>query len=348
MVRLQAIMDRAAAHDLSLSRVSLICRLQELFFCNNFLQEKILDTLRDHVFDRQAVCRHKDRAAEALPSFDFLLREAAERLADRLLDIRKDFPLALELTTHGRVLRDAIRLGGPSRTAEFCSSINVLLHAQMAPAMLVGAGPLQLVADEEYLPIKNSCLDLIVSSCGLHWANDLPGVLIQSRQALKPDGLLLVNFFGGNTLTELRRSLLQAEMEVEGGAGIRVSPFADIRDAGALLQRANFALPVADTETITVSYDSPLKLFRDLRGMGETNAVIGRRKSFSRRRTLMRACEIYESEHADESGRVPATFELITLTGWAPARGQPKSAPRGSGQVSLTGVLGASEVSPKI
>ena len=149
----------------------------------------------------------------------------------------------------------------------------------MAPAMLRGAGPLQLVADEEYLPIENSCLDLIVSSCGLHWANDLPGVLIQSRQALKPDGLLLVNFFGGNTLTELRRSLLQAEMEVEGALDPRVSPFADIRDAGALLQRANLALPVADTETITVSYDSPMKLFRDLRGMGETNAVIGRRKA---------------------------------------------------------------------
>ena len=306
-----------------------------------------MDTLPDQVFDRQAVCHHKHRAAAALPSFDFLLREAAERLVDRLLDIRRDFPLALELTTHGHVLRDAIRQESSIETEDSRPSINVLLHAQMAPAMLRGAGPLQLVADEEYLPIENSCLDLIVSSCGLHWANDLPGVLIQSRQALKPDGLLLVNFFGGNTLTELRRSLLQAEMEVEGGAGPRVSPFADIRDAGALLQRANFALPVADTETITVSYDSPLKLFRDLRGMGETNAVIGRRKSFSRRRTLMRACEIYESDHADESGRVPATFELITLTGWAPAKSQPKSAPRGSGQVPLIQVLGSSDDPPK-
>ncbi len=306
-----------------------------------------MDSLPDQVFDRQAVCHHKHRAAAALPSFDFLLREAAERLVDRLLDIRRDFPLALELTTHGHVLRDAIRLARHKETEESRPSIKVLLHAQMAPAMLRGAGPLQLVADEESLPIENSCLDLIVSSCGLHWANDLPGVLIQSRRALKPDGLLLVNFFGGNTLTELRRSLLQAEMEVEGGAGPRVSPFADIRDAGALLQRANLALPVADTETITVSYDSPMKLFRDLRGMGETNAVIGRRKSFSRRRTLMRACEIYEADHADESGRVPATFELITLTGWAPAKNQPKSAPRGSGQVPLIRVLGATDDPPK-
>ena len=306
-----------------------------------------MDTLPDQVFDRQAVCHHKHRAAAALPSFDFLLREAAERLVDRLLDIRRDFPLALELTTHGHVLRDAIRQARHKETEDSRPSIKVLLHAQMAPAMLRGAGPLQLVADEESLPIENSCLDLIVSSCGLHWANDLPGVLIQSRRALKPDGLLLVNFFGGNTLTELRRSLLQAEMEVEGGAGPRVSPFADIRDAGALLQRANLALPVADTETITVSYDSPMKLFRDLRGMGETNAVMGRRKSFSRRHTLMRACEIYESDHADESGRVPATFELITLTGWAPAKNQPKSAPRGSGQVPLIRVLGASDDPPK-
>ena len=196
-----------------------------------------MDTLPDQVFDRQAVCHHKHRAAAALPSFDFLLREAAERLVDRLLDIRRDFPLALELTTHGHVLRDAIRQARHKETEDSRPSIKVLLHAQMAPAMLRGAGPLQLVADEESLPIENSCLDLIVSSCGLHWANDLPGVLIQSRRALKPDGLLLVNFFGGNTLTELRRSLLQAEMEVEGGAGPRVSPFADIRDAGALLQR---------------------------------------------------------------------------------------------------------------
>ena len=311
-----------------------------------------MNTSPHQVFDRQAVRYHKDRAAADLPSFDFLLREAAGRLVDRLLDIRRGFPLALELATHGCVLRDAIGLDGPRgtvgtlgpvRSAESVGSgpsIDVLLHAQMAPAMLAGAGPLQLVADEEFLPVGNGCLDLIVSSCGLHWANDLPGVLIQARQALKPDGLLLANFFGGDTLTELRRSLLQAEMEVEGGAGPRVSPFADIRDAGALLQRAKFALPVADTETITVSYESPLKLWRDLRGMGETNAVIGRRKSFSRRRTLMRACEIYAADHADKSGRVPATFELITLTGWAPADSQPKAAPRGSGQVPLKEVLG--------
>ncbi len=299
-----------------------------------------MNTSPDQIFDRQAVRRHKDRAAAALPSFDFLLREAAGRLVDRLLDIRRGFPLALELTTHGRVLRDAIGLDGPRGSNETGALIEVLLHAQMAPQMLKGAGPLQLVADEEFLPVGSGCLDLIVSSCGLHWANDLPGVLIQARHALKPDGLLLANFFGGDTLSELRHSLLQAEMEVEGGAGPRVSPFADIRDAGALLQRANFALPVADTEKITVSYDSPMKLFRDLRGMGETNAVIERRKNFSRGRTLMRACEIYEADHADESGRVPATFELITITGWAPAGSQPRSVPRGSGQVSLTEVLG--------
>ncbi len=299
-----------------------------------------MNTSPHRIFNRQVVRHHKNRAAAALPSFDFLLREAAGRLVDRLLDIRRGFPLALELTTHGRVLRDAIELDSPRGSAQSGPTINVLLHAQMASKMLEDAGPLKLVADEEFLPIGNGCLDLIVSSCGLHWANDLPGVLIQARQALKPDGLLLANFFGGATLTELRRSLLQAEMEVEGGAGPRVSPFADIRDAGALLQRANFALPVADTETITVSYDSPLKLLQDLRGMGETNAVIGRRKSFSRKRTLMRACEIYEADHADASGRVPATFELITLTGWAPSGSQPRAAPRGSGQVPLGDVLG--------
>ncbi len=299
-----------------------------------------MNTSPHQVFDRQAVRRHKHRAAAELPSFDFLLREAAERLVDRLLDIRRSFPVALELTTHGSVLRDAIGVDRSPRLVETSALIDVLLHAQIAPAMLQGAGPLRFVADEEFLPVGNKCLDLIVSSCGLHWANDLPGVLSQTRRALRPDGLLLANFFGGNTLMELRRSLLQAEMELEGGAGPRVSPFADIRDAGALMQRAHFALPVADMETITVSYESPLKLLRDLRGMGETNAVIGRRKSFSRKRTLMRACEIYESDFSYESGRVPATFELITITGWAPADSQPKPAPRGSGQVPLTSVLG--------
>ena len=283
-----------------------------------------------HIFDRQAVRQHKERAAVSLSSFDFLLREAAEQLADRLTDIRRTFPLALELTAHRSVLRDAIGSGG---------AIGTILHANMAREMLLDTELLGVVADEEFLPFRRQGLDLILSSCGLHWANDLPGVLIQACHALKPDGLLLVNFFGGETLKELRFSLIKAEMETEGGTGPRISPFVDIRDAGTLLQRANFALPVADKESVIVYYESPMKLLRDLRGMGEANAMIGRRKTFSRRSTLFRACEIYIEDYADASGRVPATFELITLTGWAPAKCQPKAATRGSGKVSLAHVL---------
>jgi len=282
------------------------------------------------VFDRLAVRRHKERVAGKFHAYNFLFEEAANRLVDRLEDIRRSFPVAVELGAHGDLLRQ--KVSSPS-------SLDTIISVSCSTAMVPANDGLSLSADEEFLPFAPASLDLIISSGALHWVNDLPGTLVQARQALKPDGLFLANFFGGETLKELRSSLLKAEAEIEGGAGPRVSPFADIRDAGALLQRANFALPVADTEVITVSYENPLKLFQDLRGMGESNAISDRRKSFSRRATLFRACEIYLEDFAGEDGRVPATFELITLTGWAPDENQPKAAPRGSGQVSLTDVL---------
>ncbi len=294
-------------------------------------KDVILTEVPHQVFDRQAVRRHKERAGRDFGSFDFLLREAADRLVDRLADVRRTFPVAVELGAHQAVLQEA---------ACGRSSLGRVLHSAGSEAMLTPAST-GMVADEELLPFASESLDLIISSCALHWVNDVPGTLIQARQALKPDGLFLANFFGGETLKELRDSLLKADMEVEGGAGPRVSPFADIRDAGALLQRAGFALPVADTEILTVSYDNPLKLLYDLRGMGESSAISKRRKTFSRRATLFRACEIYLEDLAGDDGRVPATFELITLTGWAPAESQPKAAARGSGQLSLTDVLEA-------
>jgi SAM-dependent methyltransferase len=198
----------------------------------------------------------------------------------------------------------------------------------------------RLVADEEYPPFADHCLDLVISCLNLHWVNDLPGTLLQLCRALKPDGLLLASFFGGETLKELRSVLMEAEEQGEGGASPRISPFADVRDGGNLLQRAGFALPVADTDILTVSYESPLKLMRDLRGMAETNCVLQRRKSFSRRETLLRAAQIYGERYGDEDGRVPATFEVITLTGWAPAPGQQQPLAPGSAQSSLTSALG--------
>jgi SAM-dependent methyltransferase len=202
-----------------------------------------------------------------------------------------------------------------------------------------------VVADEECLPYAPASFDLIVSSLSLHWVNDLPGALVQIRRALKPDGLFIGALFGRATLSELREALLEAELAECGGAGPRISPFVDVRDAGGLLQRAGFTLPVVDTDTITVSYSSALDLMRDVRGMGESNAVAERRRSFTRRSTLLRAAAIYADRHADEEHRIPATFQVVTLTGWAPHETQPKPLRPGSAVHRLSEALGVSELS---
>lgn len=285
---------------------------------------------RQNIFDRQAVRRHRDRAAGDFGSFSFLFREIAERLADRLSDIRREFPLALDLGSHNGVLADIIDGRG---------NIKAMVQCDISEKMLLGTSGLRVVGDEETQPFAPSSFDLVLSSGSFHWINDLPGALLQALMSLRPDGLFLVNFFGGETLKELRLSLLEAENEIKGGAGPRVSPFADVRDAGALLQRAGFGLPVADSESLTVFYNSPLKLLHDLRGMGEVNAVIGRQKAFTPRKMLFRACTLYNNRYGDEAGRIPATFEIITLTGWAPAPNQQNPAKRGSGQLALKDVL---------
>ena len=283
------------------------------------------------VFNRQALSLHRDRAASTLSEHDFLFRETAKRLVDRIDDIKRDFPLALDLGCRGgEIARELNGRGG----------ISTLFKADLSSTMArkIGIGPV-LVCDEEVLPFAPSSFDLVLSNLNLHWINDLPGALIQMRQALKPDGLLLASMLGGNTLKELRVAFYEAEMEVEKGWTPRLSPLADVRDLGGLLQRAGFALPVADFETITVSYDNPLKLMHDLRGMGETNVNTERRKTFSRRATLLRAVEIYLDKFSGEDGRIPATFELITLTAWAPGPGQPKPLERGSAKNSLKDAL---------
>jgi SAM-dependent methyltransferase len=261
------------------------------------------------IIDRRSVRRNRNRAAADFAGFDFLIENVADDLMERLADSTRRFPCALDLGGHTGAL--AKRL---ARRAD----IETLLSADGAEAMVARAQGLRLVADEEYLPIADGALDLIMSCLTLHWVNDLPGMLIQARRALKPDGLFLAAMLGGSTLKELREAFLLAEDEIEGGAGPRVSPFADVRDAGDLLSRAGFKLPVAVTEVLTVSYESPLKLARDLKGMGEANAHVHRRKSFTRRATFLRALAIYQERYGDAEGRVPATFEIVTLTGWAP------------------------------
>ena len=162
----------------------------------------------------------------------------------------------------------------------------------------------------------------------MHWAGDLPGALVQLRRALKPDGLLLAALLGGQTLVELRTAWFEAELAEEGGVSPRVSPAIELADAAALLQRAGFALPVADSETITATYTDLLGLLRDLRGMGETNALAARRRAFLRRATLARAAAIYRERFGNADGRIAATFEILFLCGWAPHPDQPRPSPR--------------------
>ena len=286
-----------------------------------------------NVFNRAAVRHHRDRAATNLSAHDFLFAESAERLADRLDDVTRSFPLALDLGCHGGELARA--LGGRG-------GIETLIQSDLSPALAALAhdkGGLALASDEEVLPFAEMSLDLILSNLSLHWVNDLPGMLVQVRQALKPDGLFLAAALGGNTLHELRTSLFEAETEVEGGVSPRFSPLIDMRDLGNLITRAGFALPVVDSETVTVSYSHPLKLLLDLRGMGETNANRDRRRTFTRRTTLIRACEIYLETHADAAGRIPATFEIITMTAWAPDPSQQKPLKPGSAHAQLADAL---------
>ncbi len=284
-------------------------------------------------FDRPAVRRKRDRAA-GNHDCEFLFAEVAERLADRLADVKRDFPLALELGS---------RCGHFSRSLNGRGGIQTLIQSDLSAAMLDGTDGLRAAADEEALPFAENRFDLVVGSLSLHWVNDLPGTLIQANRCLKPDGLFLAALFGGDTLSELRQVLLEAEADMEGGVSPRVSPFIDIRDAGGLLQRAGLALPVVDSETITVTYEDPLKLMRDLNAMGESNALVQRRKTFSRRDTLAKAAALYHAKYAGSDGRVPATFQIITLTAWAPDASQPKPLKPGSAKTRLAKALGTDE-----
>ena len=285
------------------------------------------------IFDRRLLRERRARAASGLTAHDFLLTEVAERLADRLSDIARRFPVALDLGARDGILaRMLLGRGG----------IETLIQSD---ASLVTARRLQggaaLVADEELLPFKEQCFDAVLSNLALHWVNDLPGALTQIRSSLKPDGLFLAALFGTGTLQELRTALMEAELAETGGASPRVSPFADLRDAAGLLQRAGFALPVADVDTVTVTYGDFFALLRDLRGMGETNLLLDRLKHPTRRTVFARAAAIYQDRFADAEGRLPATFQILFLTGWAPDPSQQQPARRGSGKTSLKDVLGS-------
>jgi NADH dehydrogenase [ubiquinone] 1 alpha subcomplex assembly factor 5 len=286
------------------------------------------DPLR--LFDRKAVRLHRARAARAPAGADFLVHEAAERLTERLDDMTRPFPQALDLGCRAGVL--ARRLAGRCGIERLVHADATVAYARLVPAPA-------LLAEAEALPFAPGSFDLVLSNLDLHWTNDLPGALLQLRHALKPDGLLLASLFAGGTLAELRQAWLEAELAEEGGASPRVAPFADARDLGHLLQRAGFALPVVDTDTIRVTYPDALALMRDLRAMGESNAVRERRRQFTRRATLMRAVLRYAELFAGAEGRIPASFELVTLTAWAPHQSQAKPLRPGSAQARLADAL---------
>jgi SAM-dependent methyltransferase len=264
------------------------------------------------LFDRALHKKRLDRAAAGFAEADFLQRRAAQDIAERLEAILQDFPLGVDLSARGGAFREALEASpaGPR--------VGLLIEADLSAAMLAGRRGLRVALDEERLPFADASFDLAVSTLGLHWTNDVIGALIQIRRALKAGGLFIGALLGGATLTELRQALTAAEAELLGGAGSRVSPFADSRDAAALLQRAGFAEPVADVDRVTVTYANPMKLLADLRQMGETNVLAERHPRALTRRLLARACELYAERFGASDGRVSATFEIITLTGWAP------------------------------
>ena len=287
------------------------------------------------IFDRALVRARRRRALASGPA-TFLLDRVAGDLADRLAAVLRRFELALDLGTPGEAVRVALaRLG----------SVGTIIAAGAAPDVAAAHRGRSVVADEEALPFAQGAFDLVVSALALQFVNDLPGTLVQIRRVLKPDGLFLAALAGGETLTELRQAFAAAESEIEGGVSPRVAPFADLRDLGALLQRAGFALPVADADRVTVRYDSVLALLRDLRRMGATNALVDRRRTPLRRATLVRMAEIYAERFADADGRARATFEIVWLSGWAPHPSQQQPLKPGTAKTRLADALGTQGIS---
>jgi SAM-dependent methyltransferase len=264
-----------------------------------------------NLFDRALLGARQSRARRGEPA-TFLLDRVTEDMEERLHAVLRDFSDVAEIWTPGMVLRP------PAREC-FKSVTQIGLDD----------------SEQETLPLQPQSLDLVVSGLAFQFVNDLPGVLAQIRRALRPDGLLLAAMIGGDTLTELRQSFAAAEAECEGGVSPRVAPFADLRDVGALLQRAGFALPVTDVDRIVVRYDSVFALMADLRRMGATNILCERRRTPTRRATMLRMAQIYGERFADADGRIRATFDVIWLSGWAPHESQQQPLQPGSAKASL-------------
>jgi SAM-dependent methyltransferase len=263
------------------------------------------------LFDRALLRARQDRAARQ-GAATFLLDRAAEDMAERLHAVLREFTNAADIGATGDQVRNALT-----------TRVGELARIDLPDS------------ESEPLPLASASIDLAVSGLALQFVNDLPGTLAQIRRALKPDGLLLAAMIGGDTLTELRQCFAAAEAELEAGISPRVAPFADLRDVGALLQRAGFALPVTDVDRIVVRYDDAFGLMRDLRRMGATNVLVERRRTPTRRATVLRMAQIYAERFADPDGRIRATFDVIWLSGWSPHESQQQPLKPGSAKASL-------------
>lgn len=280
-------------------------------------------------FKPRLVRARKRRAAGTFQESAFLHRRSVEDIADRLEAIPRTFSTILALGGGGMFSAEL------ARRPELARRLGKVMEADVAGG--------EIDIDPERIPFASQSFDLIVSPLLLHWVNDLAGALVQLRTILKPDGLLLASLFGGETLSELRLALIEAESDITGGAGPRVAPFATLQDVAHLLQRAGFAMPAADRDLVTVRYADPLRLMLDLRAMGETSALAERPTRGLSRRILKRTFDLYRRRFSDPDGRVRASFEIITATGWAPDASQPKPLKPGSAKMRLADALGVEE-----
>jgi SAM-dependent methyltransferase len=282
------------------------------------------------IFDRKLL-RLRQARARKIGQVTFLAEQVAQDLAERLRAVVRTFPMAVDLGSPGDVVQRALARE---------SALGRVVSVKASAGEVTGT----VVAEEELLPFADASIDLAVSVLALHTVNDLPGTLVQIRRALKPDGLFLAALLGGDTLTELRQCFAQAEVEITGGVSPHVVPFGDVRELGALLQRAGFALPVADVDRVTVRYSSVFNLMHDLRGMGATNVLIERRRQPLRRTTLLRMAQLYAERFADPDGKLRATFDIVWLSGWAPHPSQQQPLRPGSARTRLADALGVVEL----
>lgn len=289
-----------------------------------------------YIFDQDVILARRARMAGTASEHDFLLRRVGEDFLERLAVVQREFPLAINFGAYHGFLSGLIASApsvGQVVSFEGCAALQKLCPGD------------SVLADLEAIPVSAQSIDLAISGLALHFVNDLPGTLLQIRHALKPDGFFLGAILGGESLKELREAWSIAEEEVLGGVSPRVAPFVDLRDFGSLLQRAGFALPVVDTDIVKVRYPSALALMRDIKKMGASNPLVARHRKPVTKTLLARAAMIYEERFAEEDGRVPATFEIVTASAWAPHESQQKPLRPGSAKMRLADALGVEEKS---